>query len=271
MMIFDQGTYETDKWRDDEIGVTFHGERTAGRYVFFQTGGADWMVRRMDPPEPGWEPMPEVVAPMLATRAAGLPADDGDWGYEMGWGGRRVLRVRVGRSRTADGRRRRRRDLVVSGDPGARRGAGAGRGRAGRRDRGVRRTATERRRCWIAARRRRTPARHAARPSAPRCSSSRYDLLWLEGHAHRGGGRAMPSGASCWRACRSPATTGRRRPTSPAAARSRSRRPGPGLPGVVAKRLTPPTCPVVTAASGAPFRWPWTALRVQLRFTRADG
>lgn len=90
MLIFDQGTYETEKWRDDEIAVIFHGERTAGRYIFFRTGGADWMVRRMDPPEPGWEPMPEVVPPMLATRAAGLPADDGYWGYEMGWGGRRV-------------------------------------------------------------------------------------------------------------------------------------------------------------------------------------
>jgi bifunctional non-homologous end joining protein LigD len=90
MTIFDRGTYQTDKWRDDEIGVTFHGQRTNGRYIFFQTDGADWMVRRMDPPEPGWEPMPEVVPPMRPVAAAGLPADDADWGYEMGWGGRRV-------------------------------------------------------------------------------------------------------------------------------------------------------------------------------------
>jgi bifunctional non-homologous end joining protein LigD len=90
MTVHDTGTYETDKWRDDEIGVTFHGERTTGRYVFFQTGGNDWMVRRMDPPEPGWEPMPETVAPMLPTRSAGLPADDQDWGYEMNWAGRRT-------------------------------------------------------------------------------------------------------------------------------------------------------------------------------------
>jgi bifunctional non-homologous end joining protein LigD len=91
MTIFDSGTYETDKWRDDEIGVTFTGERTNGRYIFFRTGGADWMVRRMDPPEPGWESMPELLEPMQATAAAGLPADDADWGYEMSWGGRRVL------------------------------------------------------------------------------------------------------------------------------------------------------------------------------------
>ena len=90
MVIHDRGTYETDKWRDDEIGVTFHGDRTHGRYIFFQTGGNDWMVRRMDPPEPGWEPMPDAVEPMLATGAAGLPSPDHDWGYEMGWGGRRT-------------------------------------------------------------------------------------------------------------------------------------------------------------------------------------
>ncbi|WP_229071927.1 DNA polymerase ligase N-terminal domain-containing protein [Actinoplanes sp. DH11] len=103
MTIHDRGTYETDKWRDDEIGVTFHGERTNGRYVFFQTGGRDWMVRRMDPAEPGWEPMPETVPPMLATRVAGLPPDDADWGYEMAWGGRRVTAyISGGRTRLAD-------------------------------------------------------------------------------------------------------------------------------------------------------------------------
>jgi bifunctional non-homologous end joining protein LigD len=91
MLIHDHGTYETDKWRDDEIGVTFHGERTSGRYIFFQTDGKDWMVRRMDPPEPGWEPMPEDLRPMLATPAAGLPSHDPDWGYEMSWTGRRTL------------------------------------------------------------------------------------------------------------------------------------------------------------------------------------
>jgi len=102
MSIHDQGTYETDKWREDEISVTFHGERTSGRYVFFQTGGNDWMVRRMDPSEPGWQPMPEAVEPMLAARAAGLPPDDEDWGYELSWAGRRTLAyVSGGRVRLA--------------------------------------------------------------------------------------------------------------------------------------------------------------------------
>jgi bifunctional non-homologous end joining protein LigD len=105
MTIHDSGTYTTDKWRDDEVGVTFHGGRTAGRYVFFQTAGNDWMVRRMEPPEPGWEPMPDEVAPMLATRAARLPADDAAWGYEMAWGGlRAAAHISGGRLRlVADG------------------------------------------------------------------------------------------------------------------------------------------------------------------------
>lgn len=35
--------------------------------------------------------LPEAVAPMLATPATGLPADDEDWGYELSWAGRRTL------------------------------------------------------------------------------------------------------------------------------------------------------------------------------------
>jgi bifunctional non-homologous end joining protein LigD len=91
MFIHDAGIYDTDKWRDDEIMVTFHGERTTGRYVFFQTGGNDWMVRRMDPAEPGWQSMPELIEPMTATRAAALPEDDAAWGYELSWAGRRTI------------------------------------------------------------------------------------------------------------------------------------------------------------------------------------
>jgi bifunctional non-homologous end joining protein LigD len=96
MTIHDHGSYLVDKWRDDEIGVTFTGQRTSGRYVFFRTDGRNWQVRRMDPPPPGWEPMPEAVEPMLATKAAGLPPDDQDWGYEMSWGGLRALATVAG-------------------------------------------------------------------------------------------------------------------------------------------------------------------------------
>ena len=186
MMIFDRGTYETDKWRDDEIGVTFHGERANGRYIFFQTDGADWMVRRMDPPEPGWEPMPDRVPPMLAVTTADLPADDGeddgDWAYEMGWGGRRVeAYISGGRVRILDaggtdvtswypeirpmGAALAPTEVVLDGEivafDGARPDAGLLERRKAPKDSAAARRQAER-----------TPVQFLV-----------YDLLWLEGHA----------------------------------------------------------------------------------------
>src|SRR3954453_11277778 len=90
MRIWDRGTYELHKFRENEVMVTFHGERLHGRYVLFRTGGKNWMIHRMDPPEdPDREPMPEEVRPMLATAGA-LPGDDG-WAYEIKWDGVRAI------------------------------------------------------------------------------------------------------------------------------------------------------------------------------------
>jgi bifunctional non-homologous end joining protein LigD len=91
MKIWDRGTYETHKWRDDEVMVTFHGERLHGRYVLFRTDGKNWMIHRMDPPEdPGRAPMPRDLRPMLA-RGGTLPRDDEKWGFEIKWDGVRAL------------------------------------------------------------------------------------------------------------------------------------------------------------------------------------
>jgi bifunctional non-homologous end joining protein LigD len=111
MRIWDRGTYETHKWRDKEVMVTFHGERVRGKYVLFRTDGNNWMIHRMDPPEdPHREPMPEHVKPMLA-RTGDLPRDDHKWAYEIKWdgvrgiayidGGRLRLEARSGRDITA--------------------------------------------------------------------------------------------------------------------------------------------------------------------------
>jgi bifunctional non-homologous end joining protein LigD len=111
MAIWDRGTYEEHKFRDDEVMITFHGERVRGRYVLFRTKGDDWMIHRMDPPEdPEREPMPEELAPMLA-RTGPLPPDDGRWAFEIKWdgvraiafvqGGRLVLKARSGRDISA--------------------------------------------------------------------------------------------------------------------------------------------------------------------------
>lgn len=103
MLIFDRGTYTCEKWRDDEVMVVLSGERVSGRYVLFRTRGKDWMVRRMDPPPPGWSPQPELVRPMLAGNATRLPADDESWAYEMRWrGARAVAYVSGGRLRLVD-------------------------------------------------------------------------------------------------------------------------------------------------------------------------
>jgi bifunctional non-homologous end joining protein LigD len=96
MTIWDSGTYEVHKWEDRKVEVTFHGQRLKGRYALFATDRGngppkDWMIHRMDPPaDPEAEPMPERVAPMLATLGP-LPPDDGRWAFEIKWDGVRAI------------------------------------------------------------------------------------------------------------------------------------------------------------------------------------
>jgi bifunctional non-homologous end joining protein LigD len=91
MSIWDQGTYEAEKFRENEVILTFHGERVQGRYALFQTREDNWMIHRMDPPELGRVPMPEHVKPMLATLASKVPHDEHRWAYELKWDGVRAI------------------------------------------------------------------------------------------------------------------------------------------------------------------------------------
>jgi len=99
MRIWDRGTYETHKFDDDKVEITFHGERLNGRYGLFplkkrkgEPPSKDWMIHRMDPADdPTREPMPERIAPMLARSGKGLPPDDEHWAYEIKWDGVRAL------------------------------------------------------------------------------------------------------------------------------------------------------------------------------------
>ncbi len=100
--IWDRGTYECEKWDDREVKVTLHGSRANGRYVLIRTGGKNWLMHRMDsPPSEGWEPIPDLIRPMLATLGElPPPSSDADFGYETKWDGvRAVLYVQGGRIR----------------------------------------------------------------------------------------------------------------------------------------------------------------------------
>ncbi len=90
--IWDRGTYEAEKLRDDEVILTFAGERVKGKYALFQTKGDNWMIHRMDPPaDPDHEAMPRHLKPMLATLSTRLPPDEEAWAYEIKWDGVRAI------------------------------------------------------------------------------------------------------------------------------------------------------------------------------------
>ena len=91
MRIFDRGTFELQKWRDKEVMVTFHGERVRGKYVLFRTGGKNWMIHRMDPPEdPDREPHAGEDRADAGAHRASCRRGDG-WAYEIKWDGVRAI------------------------------------------------------------------------------------------------------------------------------------------------------------------------------------
>src|SRR6195256_4565307 len=91
VLIWDSGTYETEKWSDREVMVILNGKKVRGRYVLFRTNGENWMIHRMDPPQdPDRKPMPERIEPMMAKLVAKPPAPDDAWGFEFKWDGIRA-------------------------------------------------------------------------------------------------------------------------------------------------------------------------------------
>ncbi len=97
--IWDRGHYDVLVWSDRKVEVHLHGERVDGRYALFPTKGDRWMIHKMDPAPPGWEPLPALIRPMLAV-AGDLPSPDRDWSFEFKWDGvRAVSYVEGGRMR----------------------------------------------------------------------------------------------------------------------------------------------------------------------------
>ena len=91
MGVWDAGTYETHKWDEREVMITFHGTRVNGKYVLFRTRDKQWMIHRMDPPaDPGLAAPPNDLRPMLATLKTAAPRGDG-WSFELKWDGIRAI------------------------------------------------------------------------------------------------------------------------------------------------------------------------------------
>ncbi len=89
--IWDNGTYDTEKWSDREVMVILHGKRVQGRYVLFRTDGQNWMIHRMDPPQdPDRKPMPDRFEPMMAKLVSKPPTPDDAWAFEFKWDGIRA-------------------------------------------------------------------------------------------------------------------------------------------------------------------------------------
>lgn len=85
--IWDRGWYEVEKWSDREVMVVLHGGRARGRHVLFRTGGRNWMLHRMDPPEdPERELLPSAPRPVASLEVADIEPDrEGAWRYLVAW------------------------------------------------------------------------------------------------------------------------------------------------------------------------------------------
>lgn len=88
VIIWDSGTYEAEKFLDDEVIVNLHGSRISGRYALIQTNGNQWLAHRTKDQKVFDF---DTLAPMFATHGsvAGLKA--GQWAFEGKWDGYRLL------------------------------------------------------------------------------------------------------------------------------------------------------------------------------------
>ncbi len=97
VIIWDAGTYETEKFNDNgpdgpakggEVIVTLHGNRIDGRYALIQTDGKNWLAHRMKEQK---RPTAGDLAPMLSTEGSVEKLKKTQWAFEGKWDGYRVL------------------------------------------------------------------------------------------------------------------------------------------------------------------------------------
>ncbi|ORW93083.1 ATP-dependent DNA ligase [Mycobacterium sp. IEC1808] len=88
VVIWDAGTYEAEKFQDDEVIVNLHGNRISGRYALIQTNGDQWLAHRMKD-QKVFEF--DTITPMLASEGSVAGLKGGQWAFEGKWDGYRLL------------------------------------------------------------------------------------------------------------------------------------------------------------------------------------
>ena len=88
VIIWDSGTYEAEKFRDDEVIVNLHGSRISGRYALIQTNGDQWLAHRMKD-QKVFEF--DELAPMLSSEGSVAALKASQWAFEGKWDGYRLL------------------------------------------------------------------------------------------------------------------------------------------------------------------------------------
>jgi bifunctional non-homologous end joining protein LigD len=88
VIIWDAGTYEAEKFLDDEVIVDLHGNRISGRYALIQTKGNQWLAHRMKD-QKVFEF--DAITPMLASEGSVVALAAGQWSFEGKWDGYRLL------------------------------------------------------------------------------------------------------------------------------------------------------------------------------------
>ncbi|MBX7447956.1 ATP-dependent DNA ligase [Mycolicibacterium sp. 3033] len=101
VIVWDSGTYETEKFRDPGVGgekpieggkgeviVTLHGSKIEGRYALIQTDGKNWLAHRMKEQHTF---APSDMSPMLATHGSVAHLTSAVWAFEGKWDGYRLL------------------------------------------------------------------------------------------------------------------------------------------------------------------------------------
>lgn len=88
VVIWDAGTYEAEKFLDDEVIVNLHGNRISGRYALIQTNGDQWLAHRMKDQKVFDF---DSITPMLASEGSVASLKAGQWAFEGKWDGYRIL------------------------------------------------------------------------------------------------------------------------------------------------------------------------------------